>query len=134
MPLNETDKAWLSGQLSRIEERLNGMVTGGLSGVEERLNGVVNGGLSGVEERLNGMVTGGLSGIEERLNAKLEPLATREDVFDTETKLLLEFRKWASPADMRMRAQSASIRALEAELEAVKDRLSELEGNKGTAS
>ena len=60
--------------------------------------------------------------------AKLEPLATREHVFNTETRLLEEFRKWASPSDMRTRSNALRTSAIEADLDLVKDRLDKLEG------
>ena len=45
-----------------------------------------------------------------------------------ETKLLTEFHKWASPVELRQRSHSAAMRAFDAELEAVSDRVKSLEG------
>ncbi len=47
----------------------------------------------------------------------------------TETRLLTEFHKWASPIDMRLRSHSATLRALDLEQEALADRVTKLEGN-----
>ncbi len=66
----------------------------------------------------------------EAVDARFEPLATREDVYNTETKLLKEFHKWASPVDSRLKSLSAAVRTLDIELEALKDRLSDLESGK----
>jgi hypothetical protein len=56
---------------------------------------------------------------EARTNARIE---------ETETKLLTEFRRWASPNEARQRTHSAAIRAIDAELEYISDRVSKLEG------
>jgi hypothetical protein len=45
-----------------------------------------------------------------------------------ETTLLTEFHKWASPVEMRQRSHAAAIRALDAEVESLADRLKNLEG------
>ena len=45
-----------------------------------------------------------------------------------ETKLLTEFRKWASPAEMRARSHSAALRAMDIEIETLSDRVTKLEG------
>jgi hypothetical protein len=44
-----------------------------------------------------------------------------------ETTLLTEFHKWASPVELRQRSHSAAMRAFDAELEAVSDRVKTLE-------
>lgn len=44
-----------------------------------------------------------------------------------ETTLLTEFHKWASPQEMRQRTHAAAIRALDAEVESLSDRLKNLE-------
>jgi hypothetical protein len=45
-----------------------------------------------------------------------------------ETTLLTEFHKWASPIELRQRSHAAVLRALDAEVESVSDRLKNLEG------
>ena len=45
-----------------------------------------------------------------------------------ETTLLTEFHKWASPLEMRQRSHAAALRALDAEVESLSDRLKNLEG------
>jgi hypothetical protein len=45
-----------------------------------------------------------------------------------ETTLLTEFHKWATPVELRQRSHAAALRALDAELESLSDRLKNLEG------
>ena len=45
-----------------------------------------------------------------------------------ETALLTEFHKWASPVELRQKSHAAAIRALDTEVEAISDRLKNLEG------
>lgn len=45
-----------------------------------------------------------------------------------ETPLLTEFHKWASPVEQRQRSHAAALRALDAEVESLSDRLKNLEG------
>ena len=45
-----------------------------------------------------------------------------------ETALLPEFHKWASPVELRQKSHAAAIRALDTEVEAISDRLKNLEG------
>ena len=45
-----------------------------------------------------------------------------------ETTLLTEFHKWASPVELRQRSHAAALRAHDAELESLSDRLKNLEG------
>jgi hypothetical protein len=45
-----------------------------------------------------------------------------------ETRLLTEFHKWASPLEARMRTHTAALRAVDAEMEQLTDRVTKLEG------
>ena len=45
-----------------------------------------------------------------------------------ETTLLTEFHKWASPVELRQRSHAAALRAPDAEVESLSDRLKNLEG------
>jgi hypothetical protein len=58
----------------------------------------------------------------------METFATKQDLERVETSLLTEFHKWASPVELRQRSHSAAMRAFDAELEAVSDRVKKLEG------
>ena len=44
-----------------------------------------------------------------------------------ETTLLTEFHKWASPVELRQRSHAAALRALDAEIESLADRVTKLE-------
>jgi uncharacterized phage protein gp47/JayE len=57
---------------------------------------------------------------EERTNARIEHV---------ETALLTEFQKWASPNEARLRTHTATLRAIDLEMEYLSDRLKKLEGN-----
>ncbi len=45
-----------------------------------------------------------------------------------ETTLPTEFHKWASPVELRQKSHAAALRALDAEVESLSDRLKNLEG------
>jgi hypothetical protein len=60
-----------------------------------------------------------LEAMERRLDAKIERV---------ETTLLTEFHKWASPNEARMRTHTATLRALDLEMEALSERVDKLEG------
>ena len=45
-----------------------------------------------------------------------------------QTKLLTEFHRWASPVEMRVRSHAAAIRAVDLEIESMRDRI-KLEGD-----
>jgi hypothetical protein len=63
------------------------------------------------------------------------PMLTDEDkqwiserLEKVETTLLTEFHKWASPVELRQKSHAAALRALDAEVESLSDRLKNLEG------
>ena len=62
--------------------------------------------------------------------AERREAAKEEDLEGVETALLTEFHKWASPVEMRQRSQTALLRALDAEVEALKERVEKLEGGR----
>jgi len=74
--------------------------------------------LEAMEERLNTRITAAVTASEERLIERIR---------DTETTLLTEFHKWASPIDMRVRGLSSMLRAVDADLEYFQERLKKLE-------
>ena len=108
------DIAQITAIVGASEERLNAR----MSQTEERLNAR----MSQTEERLNARIehlTVGIAAVEERLNARIERV---------ETSLLTEFHKWASPAEARAKSHAAVLRALDAEMEYLSDRVTKLEG------
>jgi len=66
----------------------------------------------------------------EQTNARIEQAETtlHARIEQVETALLTEFHKWASPAEMRARTHAAAIRAIDAEIEYLSDRVTKLEG------
>jgi hypothetical protein len=46
----------------------------------------------------------------------------------TETRLLTEFHKWASPVELRARSHSAALRAMDVEMESLQDWVKKIEG------
>ncbi|MGO9246631.1 MAG: hypothetical protein ACLQDC_17890 [Verrucomicrobiia bacterium] len=68
-----------------------------------------------ISERLEKVETTLLAEFSERLGK-------------VETTLLTEFHKWASPVELRQRSHAAALRALDAEVESLSDRLKNLEG------
>ena len=60
--------------------------------------------------------------ISELLDERLERV---------ETKLLTAFHQWASPMEARLRTHTATLRALDLEMEALDDRMKRLESGSG---
>ena len=53
--------------------------------------------------------------------------ATKQDLERVETALLTEFHKWASPADARAKSHTATLRAIDLEMEILTERVQKLE-------
>jgi hypothetical protein len=51
----------------------------------------------------------------------------KRDLERVETALLTEFHKWASPAEARTRSHTATLRAIDLEMEALTERVQKLE-------
>ena len=89
--------------------------------------------LEAMEERLNTRITAAVTASEERLSTRMIAAVTAseerlvERMRDTETTLLTEFHKWASPIDTRVRGLSSMLRAVDADLEYFQERLKKLE-------
>lgn len=54
----------------------------------------------------------------------------KERLERVETALLTAFHQWASPQEMRQRTHAAAIKALDAEMEYLSDRVTKLEQSK----
>ena len=65
---------------------------------------------------------------KQDLETKLERYATKEDLERLETNLLTEFHKWATPTEARLRTHTATLRAIDLEMEAMSERIGNLEG------
>ncbi len=53
--------------------------------------------------------------------------ASKLDLERVETALLTEFHKWASPADARAKSHTATLRAIDLEMEILTERIQKLE-------
>jgi hypothetical protein len=61
---------------------------------------------------------GRIDGLRHEFDEKLERV---------ETRLLTEFHKWASPTELRLSSHATAMRAIDLEIENVKERLRKLE-------
>jgi hypothetical protein len=91
--------------------------------MEGRLSERIDESAKALEGRLNEQLTGfatAMIALEDRLNARIDESAKAledrltERICDTETTLLTEFHKWASPVDLRARSHAAAIKAMDA--------------------
>jgi hypothetical protein len=83
--------------------------------------------LAGMESRLLAHV----DGVGETFRAQIEQSETRsrEHTEMVETRLLKEFWKWARTADARYRQHQSIVNGLDVRVQAIEDRLSDLEQN-----
>ena len=85
-----------------------------------------------VQRKLEQHRIGSLETLEQHRIAFLELLelqriALLERIERVETTLLTEFHKWASPVELRARSHAAALRAMDAEIESLGDRVKRLE-------
>ena len=66
------------------------------------------------------------------LTEQFSRFAAKEGLEHVETSLFTEFHKWASPMEARQRTHTATLRAVDAEMEYLADRVTKLEGNKAS--
>lgn len=70
--------------------------------------------------------------LKQHLQAMEARLASKDDLDRVETALLTEFHKWASPAELRAKSNALATRALDQEMELLKERVEKLEGKKAS--
>ena len=106
--MTEEDKHWIASLFHSLQTQVQGLDTR----------------MQGLETRMTGMET------------RMQDLETRmlERIERSETNLLTAFHQWASPMEARIRSHSATLRALDLEIEtnlaAIKARLDELEARR----
>jgi hypothetical protein len=91
--------------------------------------------VSGADVPAEGKVDQELKQYLDREFAKLDgkfaeldgKFATKQDLERVETALLTEFHKWASPSEARARTHTATLRAIDLEMEALTERVQKLE-------
>jgi flagellar capping protein FliD len=108
----------LKQYLEAMEQRLNTQITAAVTASEERLTKRIDESGRVLEERFTKRIDESGKELEERLVERIR---------DTETTLLTEFHKWASPIDTRVRGLSSMLRAVDADLEYFQERLKKLE-------
>ena len=103
----------LQQALAQLEVRLTARIDAAEARTEERI--------TRLEERI--------TRLDERIT-RLDERITRleERIEATETKLLTEFHKWASPSEARQRTHAAALRAIDLEMESLSDCVGKLEG------
>jgi hypothetical protein len=74
-----------------------------------------------------GEINGKIAEINIKIAALGSKFATKEDLERVETRLLTEFHKWASPAEARARTHTATLRAIDLEMETLTERVQKLE-------
>ena len=124
MSLTDEDKAWIASQLTTLHTDITGRIDVLRTELTERVDGL--------RTELTGRVDGLRTGLTERIHSLRIELIDR--IEKTETTLLTEFHKWASPVELRQRSHAAAMRAFDAELEAVSDRVTKLERPKPPAA
>ena len=108
MPLNDEDRRWFSEQLGVVRSEF----VQDFKGVRQDINAVRQD-INAVRQRVDE--------VRQELLDKIE---------QTETNLLTEFHKWASPMEARQRSHSATLRALDLEVETLTDKVKKLEENR----
>ena len=90
--------------------------------------------LDGKFVKLDGQLDGKFAELDgkfaeiDRKFAELDgKFATKQDLERVETTLLTEFHKWASPAEARARTHTATLRAIDLEMESLTERVQKLE-------
>ena len=105
MNLTDDDKTWLIGQLEILRTEVRD-----------------------TETRLTRKITEEIGDTETRLTAKIS--AAEAKTTDTETNLLSEFWKWARTAEIRYRQSHANTAFFEERMQAMEDRVADLERKK----
>ncbi len=106
MSLTDEDKDWIASQSAALRTDLTSRIDAVRADFRERIDAV----RADFRERIDDLRT--------ELTERIEK---------TETTLLTEFHRCASPVELRQRSRSAAMRAFDAELEAVSDRVTKIE-------
>jgi hypothetical protein len=111
----------MDSELKQYLEAMEQRIVVSANGTEERIAASAK----ATEER----IAASLRASEQRLALASKALeeCLIERVRDTETNLLTEFHKWTSPFELRARSHAAAIKAMDAEIEYLGDRVKKLE-------
>jgi hypothetical protein len=97
--------------------------------VEERVDQELKQYLDGKFAELDGKVAKKFVELDGKFAELDGKFATKQDLERVETTLLTEFHKWASPAEARARTHTATLRAIDLEMEALTERVQKLEAH-----
>jgi molybdopterin-biosynthesis enzyme MoeA-like protein len=120
--LNDDDKQWIASRIEKTETSLRGEFGDRFEKLETRSADR----FAKLETTLADRFERTESTFAERLERVEATFADRLE--RVETTLLTEFHKWASPVELRQRSHAAAMRAFDAELQALSDRVKNLEG------
>ena len=122
MSLTDEDKQWIGDQLDRV--------AGGVMNEFGRFatkNEVDRFGAKIMNEFDRFATKDEFDGFAAKVMNEFDRFATKEDLERIETTLLTEFHKWASPLEARQRTHTATLRAMDLEMEALSERVEKLE-------
>jgi hypothetical protein len=117
MALTDEDKTWFAAQLGVLRAESSERINALRAEFSEHVSAL----RAGFSEQLSAL----RAEFIQRLEAQRIELSDR--IEKSETTLLTEFHKWASPVELRQRSHAAAMRAFDAELEAVSERVTKLE-------
>jgi len=80
-----------------------------------------------MDQELKQYLDGKFAEIDRKFAEQDGKFTTKQDLERVETALLTEFHKWASPAEARTRSNTATLRAIDLDLEALAERVQKLE-------
>ena len=112
--MTEDEKIWFVDQLNKA-----------IGSSEERMVVYIDKPIRASEERMVVYIDKAIGSSEERMT---------EQMRNIETTLLTEFQKWASPVEMRLKTHTATLRAVDAEIEYLSGRVKDIEDNQQKAS
>ncbi len=112
----------ITGRLDIFSNRLDDL-TGRLDIFSDRLDALSDR-LDALSDRLDAL-SGRVDNLKDDMSAM--EIRLREHTEAVETKLLTEFWKWAKTAEMRYKQDHAAVAGIDSRLEAIEDRVSELE-------
>lgn len=144
MGLTQEDKEWMQGQIGAIRSDLTSQIEANRLDLISQI-GLVRSDLTSKMEKIHLELTSDIGAVRSAVTS--ESVATRLDLqsridvlrqeFDEklermETKLLTAFHKWASPTELRLSSHSTAMRAIDLELENLRERIRRLEPPPGT--
>ena len=125
MNLSDDDKKW-------FETQLGGLRAANEAYIDARLQdqrAYIDARLQDQSVSISVSISAAIEAVETRLLTELHAQMQEQRIAleAVETRLLTEFHKWASPIELRIQSHAQAIRAIDLELENVKERVSKLE-------